>query len=118
MILDFRIFLPSRFLNWSTSNTFEKIVIAIDKLNFSFKFLEEDHTEIDKDPESGVYVYKLYLDGAKWDEASRTLTKQSYGVLYKNMPPILFEPLENYNQDPEEYACPIYKTSVRLVFFQ
>ena len=40
-------------------------MIAIDKLNFSFKFLEEDHTEIDKDPESGVYVYELYLDGAK-----------------------------------------------------
>ena len=88
-------------------------MIAIDKLNFSFKVLEEDHTEIDKGPESGVYVYGLYLDGAKWDEASRTLTEQSYGVLYENMPPIWFEPVENYSQDPEEYACPIYKTSVR-----
>lgn len=88
-------------------------MIAIDTLNFSFKVLEEDHTEIDKGPESGVYVYGLYLDGAKWDEASRTLTEQSYGVLYENMPPIWFEPVENYSQDPEEYACPIYKTSVR-----
>ena len=31
----------------------------------------------------------------------------------KNIPPIWFEPLENYNQDPKEYACSIYKTSVK-----
>ena len=33
------------------------------------------------------------------------------------MPPILFEPLENYSQDPEEYACSIYKTSVKTGVF-
>ena len=29
------------------------------------------------------------------------------------MPVILFKPVENYQQNPDDYACPIYKTSVR-----
>ena len=29
------------------------------------------------------------------------------------MPVILFKPIENYQQNPDDYQCPIYKTSVR-----
>lgn len=29
------------------------------------------------------------------------------------MPLIWFKPQEDYKPDPEEYSCPIYKTSVR-----
>lgn len=66
--------------------------------------MEDDHTEIVKGPESGVYLYGLFLDGAKWDETTGTLTEQLPSVLYERMPPIWFEPVENYNQDQEEYA--------------
>ena len=106
-------FFPQGFLTGVLQTHSRKEVIAIDKLNFSFKVLEDDHTEIDKGPESGVYVYGLFIDGARWDETTGTLTEQNYGIFYEKMPPIWFEPIENYNQDPEEYACPIYKTSVR-----
>lgn len=42
--------------------------IAIDKLNFSFQIMtEEDPSEIEEKPEDGVYVYGLFMDGARWD---------------------------------------------------
>jgi dynein heavy chain len=33
--------------------------------------------------------------------------------MYNKMPLIWFKPIEDYKPDPEEYSCPIYKTSVR-----
>jgi dynein heavy chain len=33
--------------------------------------------------------------------------------MYSKMPLIWFKPLEDYKPDPEEYSCPVYKTSVR-----
>ena len=35
--------------------------------------------------------------------------------MYNKMPLIWFKPIEDYKQDPEEYACPVYKTSVSVV---
>ena len=33
--------------------------------------------------------------------------------MYNLMPIIHFEPKENYQPNPEDYKCPVYKTSVR-----
>jgi len=33
--------------------------------------------------------------------------------MYSSMPVILFKPVDNYEQNPDDYPCPIYKTSVR-----
>ena len=33
--------------------------------------------------------------------------------MYNKMPLIWFKPVEDYKPDPDEYSCPIYKTSVR-----
>ena len=33
--------------------------------------------------------------------------------MYSRMPLIWFKPQEDYKPDPEEYSCPVYKTSVR-----
>jgi dynein heavy chain len=36
-------------------------------LNFQFKVLEDDHDQIENPPKDGVYIYGLYMDGARWD---------------------------------------------------
>jgi dynein heavy chain len=42
--------------------------IAIDKLSFSFTVMtEEEPSEIEEQPEDGVYIYGLFMDGARWD---------------------------------------------------
>jgi dynein heavy chain len=33
--------------------------------------------------------------------------------MYSEMPVILFKPIDNYLPNPDDYQCPIYKTSVR-----
>ena len=47
--------------------------VAIDQLNFSFKVLDEDYDSIVDAPKDGVYIYGLYMDGARWDRHDRTI---------------------------------------------
>ena len=42
--------------------------IAIDRLSFIFRYMEEEGCEdIEERPEDGVYIYGLFMDGARWD---------------------------------------------------
>lgn len=87
--------------------------VAIDMLNFSFKVLEDDHDQLDHHPKDGVYIYGLFMDGARWDRVENAIDDQLPGEMYSHMPVILFKPMENYVLNQEDYQCPIYKTSVR-----
>ena len=58
-------------------------------------------------------MYGLFFDGARWDEEAGMIAEQFPGILYYKAPTIWFEPIEGYKVDPEEYSCPVYKTSVR-----
>jgi dynein heavy chain len=106
-------FFPQGFMTGVLQTHARKEQIAIDKLNFSFKTLDEDWTTIEESPEAGVYVYGLFFDGARWDEEAGMIAEQFPGILYYKAPTIWFEPIEGYKIDPEEYSCPVYKTSVR-----
>lgn len=107
------LFFPQGFLTGCLQTHARREQIAIDKLNFQFKVLEDEHTDITEAPESGVYIYGLFLDGARWDYENASIIEQNPGILFEKMPPIWFEPIKDYTPDPEEYSCPIYKTSVR-----
>lgn len=41
--------------------------VAIDQLNFSFKVYDLDYDQINDSPKDGVFIYGLYMDGARWD---------------------------------------------------
>lgn len=88
--------------------------IAIDRLKFSFAVQEfEDPSEVIDAPEDGVCIYGLYLDGAQWNRDEQVIDDQNPNQLYNQMPLIIFRPQEEYVRDPDEYECPIYKTSKR-----
>lgn len=107
-------FFPQGFLTAVLQNYSRKFMIAIDTLDFTFEFQTfYDVEEITEVPEHGCYIYGLYMEGCKWDTDSMQLEEANPGEMYFNAPVIGFNPTENPTPDAEDYAMPVYKTSVR-----
>lgn len=64
-------------------------------------------------PSDGVYIYGLFLEGAQWDRKKKSVLDAFPNQTSCSMPIIHFNPSENYQEKPENYICPVYKTSVR-----
>jgi len=64
-------------------------------------------------PSDGVYVYGLFIDGGKWDQALKELDDANVGTLYSKLPGVWFEPEQHHELGVGLYECPLYKTSVR-----
>ena len=66
-------FFPQGFMTGVLQTHSRKHKVAIDMLNFSFKVLEEDHDQVESHPKDGVYIYGLFMDGARWDRGENTI---------------------------------------------
>jgi len=86
---------------------------AIDGLSFEFEILGTSPETLEKGPEDGVYVYGLYLEGARFDRRTWKLQDSEPGKMYDLLPAIHFKPAVGHKQAPATYACPVYKTAVR-----
>uniref|UniRef100_A0A6A7GE25 Dynein heavy chain axonemal n=1 Tax=Hirondellea gigas TaxID=1518452 RepID=A0A6A7GE25_9CRUS len=107
-------FFPQGFMTGFLQNHARKYQIAIDSLGIRFKVLHVfDLDDITEPPDDGLYVYGLFLDGARWDTNSHTIENSRLGELYSRIPMIHFIPAENYTPNPKDYSAPCYKTSVR-----
>jgi len=63
-------------------------------------------------PADGVYVYGLYLEGARWDERRETLDESMPKVLFTPMKPIWILPKRKDDIDyGHSYKSPVYKTA-------
>jgi len=107
-------FFPQGFMTGVLQTHARQYKIAIDRLGYAFDILaEETAAEITEKPEDGVYVYGLYISGARWDREGVCLADSLPGKMTDRMPVICFKPQEDYKADPDEYQAPLYKTSVR-----
>lgn len=71
-------------------------------------------TIISSPPENGVYVYGLFLDGAKWSNKESSLKESRPKQLYSKMPVIHVIPIKKENLVLDKvYLCPLYKTAER-----
>lgn len=86
---------------------------AIDGLSFEFEILKQHAEEITEGPDDGVYLYGLYLEGARYDHDANLVTDSRPGRMYELLPVIHFKPAVGHKQAPGTYACPVYKTAVR-----
>lgn len=67
-------FFPQGFMTGVLQTHARQYRIAIDKLAYSFEFLEAEGAEdVDEAPEDGVYVYGLFMDGARWDRETANI---------------------------------------------
>ena len=68
-----------------------------------------------KGPEDGVYVYGMYLSGARWDLAKSRLDEAKPKVLHEPMPLVWLKPTRRAEIKPRgRYSCPLYITSERF----
>lgn len=66
--------------------------IAIDKLSFSFNVLDDSKETIKQPAADGVFIYGLFLEGARWEEDDKQLADQYPGEMTCTMPVIHFLP--------------------------
>jgi dynein heavy chain len=106
-------FFPQGFMTGTLQTYSRRYQHPIDQLKFRFSVLDYDKRDVTKAAYDGVYVYGLFLEGARWDRDEKFLADQQPGELYSRMPVIHFLPSENYETASHDYPCPVYKTSVR-----
>merc|ERR1719188_444959 len=91
--------------------------LPIDTLGWMFtvlkrSFASQQHVK----PETGCYVYGLFMDGARWDDNQGCIAESYPKVLTDVIPYMHWIPVERA-KDPTErskvYQSPLYKTSER-----
>ena len=107
-------FFPQGFMTGTLQNHARKYQLPIDQLNFRFEvWQQETAEEVTESPDDGVLVGGMFIDGARWDRDGMTIEDAFPGELYDRMTVVHFIPKELHKPDKAEYACPVYKTSVR-----
>ena len=106
---------PQAFLTAALQNYARKFGVAIDLL--SFEFVIDDKlkpTDITEKPESGVYCYGMFLEGARWNYDLHILDESLPKELYTDVPMILFQPVvKRVLPNSGVYFCPLYKVLSR-----
>lgn len=105
------------FLTGQMQNYARKTKLPIDTLGWQFSVLKKAFadTAIEK-PESGCYVYGLFMDGARWDDDTQVIADSLPKLLFSEIPHMYWKPGEKAKDptDPNRvYFAPLYKTSER-----
>lgn len=103
------------FMTGAKQNFARKYTIAIDTVDFTFNVISDEvKTDITKAPEDGVYVWGLFVEGARWDDEKEALVDSQPKVLYTRMKTIHILPMVRDKIDNgHSYMCPVYKTARR-----
>ncbi|RYY33074.1 hypothetical protein EON62_04620 [archaeon] len=107
-------FFPQGFMTGALQMYARKTRIAIDTLDFRTQMMDFDETRVTAPPRDGVYIYGMYMEGARWDASAQQMAEMLPGQLYDRLPCMWLEPvLAKSLNTSGTYACPFYKTSKR-----
>ncbi|XP_026203417.1 dynein heavy chain 1, axonemal [Anabas testudineus] len=107
-------FFPQAFLTGTLQNYARRSGTSIDTIGFDFEVIVKLAAEITEKPNTGCYIYGLFLEGARWDSVAGQLTESRPKELYTEMAVIWLIPKPNRKPPTSGvYICPIYKTLTR-----
>ncbi|XP_066592221.1 dynein axonemal heavy chain 7-like [Prorops nasuta] len=105
-------FFTQAFLTGARQNFARKYHVPIDLLVYNFIVMKEENFE--HPPVDGIYVYGLFLDGARFNMENMVLDESIPKKLYDNMPFLWLLPVKKTDVEEQYiYNCPVYKTSIR-----
>jgi dynein heavy chain len=88
--------------------------IAVDTLRIGCEMTSIDSKDITEGPESGAYIFGLYIEGARYDRGLSKIQESYPRQLLELMPCIWLKPVISEDYNPTNiYNCPLYKTSIR-----
>lgn len=114
------------FLTGILQNFARKLKLAIDTLGWQFHVLKKSFADQDiaakaagesiEKPETGCYVYGLFMEGARWSDSLGCIDESQPKVLFTEIPYMHWNPVER-SKDPTDmnriYTSALYKTSER-----
>lgn len=105
-------FFTQAFLTGAMQNFARRYKVSIDQLCYDFQLMSSDRMKTA--PTDGVYVYGLFIEGARWDRQLKHLEEQLPKILYDSIPVIWFKPTQRSQLVVgSRYTSPLYKTLER-----
>ena len=106
---------PEEFLTAVLQLYARKHTVPFDSLSWTTKILtDQNSSKITEEPEDGIYVEGLYLEGAKWDVVDKTLSECGQKELISTLPVMHLCPTKQATIDHKNtYECPMYRTQNR-----
>ena len=110
-------FFPQGFLTGVLQTHARRYSVAINALDFSFAIANVGQNSVPLEelraPRDGVYIYGLWMEGARFDQDTMALNESHPGEMFSEMPMIHFLPAKDHVPAKANYLCPVYKTTVR-----
>jgi len=105
---------PEEFLTAVLQVYARKHHVAFDSLNWITKLLPTmDSSRITEEPDDGVYIDCLTIEGAKWDIVDKALVECSQTEILTKLPPMHLLPTQQSSSNESLYECPLYRTQNR-----
>ncbi|EAY14826.1 Dynein heavy chain family protein [Trichomonas vaginalis G3] len=109
-------FHPEEFLTAVLQVYARKHSVPFDTLSWTTRILNETNSsKLAEEPEDGIYVEGLYIEGAKWDISNKSLVECKQKELISVLPVMHLCPTEKTNTIDQKtvYECPMYRTQNR-----
>ncbi|XP_017878877.2 dynein heavy chain 3, axonemal [Ceratina calcarata] len=108
-------FFTQSFLTGVLQNYARKHKIPIDRLDFEFEVTSyEAGDTVPSEPEYGVYIRGLFLEGARWNRETKEMDESKPKIMFDLLPIIWLKPgVKAQFVIGNVYHCPVYKTSER-----